>query len=80
MFSRRRILMSWVSKGFNCLGAVVVLVRSGLPKLDGGEWKVAVGDTLRLCETALASRLGESGISWAGVVISALVFNCKDEE
>ena len=67
--------MSWVSKGFNCLGAVVVLVRSGPPKLDGGEWKVAVGDTLRLCETALASRLGGRGISWAGVVISALVFN-----
>jgi hypothetical protein len=43
---------------------------------------VAAGDTLRLCETALASRLGETGISWAGVVIFALqvlaIFDFED--
>jgi hypothetical protein len=57
--------MSCVSKGFNCFGAVVVRVSCAPPKLDGGEWKVAVGDMLRLCETVLVSRLGDPTISCA---------------
>ncbi len=57
--------MSCVSKGFKCFGAVVVRVSCAPPKLDGGEVKVAVGDMLRLCETALASRLVDPTISCA---------------
>jgi len=57
--------MSCVSKGFKLFGAVRVRVSCAPPKLDGGEWKVAVGDMLKLCETVLASRFGDPTISCA---------------
>ena len=46
---------------------------SAPPKLEGGEWNVAVGevDTLRLCETVLVNLFGEGAMSLAGVAIFA---------
>lgn len=69
--------MSSVLKGFNslCNGLVPVLVSCAPPKLLGGLWKVAVGDMLRLCETARASLFGEVGISCAED-ISAILMEC----
>jgi hypothetical protein len=66
-------LISWVLKGFNCfVGAVVVRVRCGVPKLVGGLWKVADGDveTAILYGTVLSSLLGEVVISLAGVAMA----------
>jgi len=62
-----------VLKGFNslCFGAVAALVSCEPPKLLGGLWKVAVGEMLRLCETARASLVGE-GISWAEDILLGL--------
>lgn len=67
--------MSSVLKGFNSLfnGLVVVLVSCAPPKLLGGLWKVAVGEMLRLCETAPARLLGEVGISCAEAIFIILI-------
>jgi hypothetical protein len=73
--------MSCVSKGFNCFGAVVVRVSCAPPKLGGGEWNVAVGEMLRLCETALASRLGDPTIScaWVAMILCLIKGRCLIE-
>ena len=60
--------MSSVLNGLSCLGAI----RRGRPPerklLDGGEWKVAVGDTLRLYETALGAPGCEMSLAVAMMV------------
>jgi hypothetical protein len=61
-FSRSRILMSVVSKGLSCL-ALTLLAKPAARKLcwlPGGECIVAVGDTLRLCDTVRSTRPGIS--------------------
>ena len=77
-FSNSRILISCVSKGFNCfVAAVEARVRCGVPKLElaGGLWNVADGEveTVMLWETVLSSLLEEGAMSLAGVAIFAQV-------
>ena len=62
-----------MSKGFKTFGVVWVLVSCAPPKLDGGEWNVAVGETLRLFIVGLENALGEMGMVLAGVLMIALL-------
>jgi hypothetical protein len=57
--------MSCEWNGLRFLGVDRVLVKPAPPKLDGGEWNAAEGETDRLTDLvgSSACRRGEAGIS-----------------
>jgi hypothetical protein len=75
-------LISSVAKGLSGLGnapVVPLLVSGGPPKLEGGEWKVDVGETdmLRVRETCLVKPLAHRPIFFASEGILKLSGNFR---